>query len=111
MVPKLILQPVVENAILHGVEPQKSGSEIRVEARLSDNRLLITVTDRGEGMDEEELARCRFVISSEDGGTDSIGMRNVNRRIRLHYGEEYGLSVESRKHEGTVVTLRMPKKL
>ena len=111
MVPKLILQPVVENAILHGVEPLKSGGEIRVEARLSDSVLLITVTDCGEGMDEEELARCRLVISAGDAGTDSIGMRNVNRRIRLHFGEEYGLSVESRKHEGTVVTLRMPRQL
>ncbi len=111
MVPKLILQPVVENAILHGVEPQKAGGEIRVEARLLDGDLLITVTDCGEGMDEEELARCRAVISAADAGTDSIGMRNVDRRIRLHYGEEYGLSVESRKHRGTVITLRMPQKL
>ncbi len=110
MVPKLILQPVVENAILHGVEPQKAGGEIRVEARLTGGDLLVTVSDCGEGMDEEELDRCRSVISAEDPGTDSIGMRNVNRRIRLHYGEEYGLSVESRKHQGTVITLRMPQR-
>lgn len=111
MVPKLILQPVVENAILHGVEPLKAGGEIRVEARLLEGDLLVTVSDCGEGMDEEELARCRAVISAPAAGTDSIGMRNVNRRIRLHYGEEYGLTVESRKHEGTAVTLRMPQKL
>lgn len=108
MVPKLILQPIVENAILHGAEPKKEGGEIRITARIEAGCLVIIVTDHGEGMDQEALERCRQAVAEPDSGTDSIGMRNVHRRIRLHFGEGYGMTIESRLFEGTSVTLRMP---
>jgi len=108
MVPKLILQPMVENAILHGIEPMKDGGRVRITAGLEQQNLLITIEDNGPGMAPEELEQCRAAVYSESGATDSIGMRNVHRRLRLHFGEEYGLAIESRYQEGTIVTLRMP---
>lgn len=108
MVPKLILQPMVENAILHGIEPMKDWGRVRITAGLEQQNLLITIEDNGPGMAPEELEQCRAAVYSESGATDSIGMRNVHRRLRLHFGEEYGLAIESRHQEGTIVTLRMP---
>ena len=108
MVPKLILQPMVENAILHGIEPMKDGGRVRITAGLEQQNLLITIEDNGPGMAPEELEQCRAAVYSESGATDSIGMRNVHRRLRLHFGKEYGLAIESRHQEGTIVTLRMP---
>lgn len=108
MVPKLILQPIVENAILHGAEPMKHGGEIRITARMEEGSLMVRVEDDGRGMDEETLKQCRAAVMSGDAGTDSIGMRNVHRRIRLHFGEAYGMVIESRLHEGTAVILKMP---
>ena len=108
MVPKLILQPMVENAILHGIEPMKDGGRVRITAGLEQQNLLITIEDNGPGMAPEELEQCRAAVYSESGATDSIGMRNVHRRLCLHFGKEYGLAIESRHQEGTIVTLRMP---
>ena len=108
MVPKLILQPMVENAILHGIEPMKDGGRVRITAGLEQQNLLITIEDNGPGMAPEELEQCRAAVYSESGAPDSIGMRNVHRRPCLHFGKEYGLAIESRHQEGTIVTLRMP---
>ena len=108
MVPKLIPQPMVENAILHGIEPMKDGGRVRITAGLEQQNLLITIEDNGPGMAPEELEQCRAAVYSESGATDSIGMRNVHRRLCLHFGKEYGLAIESRHQEGTIVTLRMP---
>lgn len=108
MVPKLILQPMVENAILHGIEPMKDGGRVRITAGLEQQNLLITIEDNGPGMAPEELEQCRAAVYSESGATDSIGMRNVHRRLCLHFGKEYGLAIESGHQEGTIVTLRMP---
>jgi len=108
MVPKLILQPIVENALLHGVEPMREGGEVRITARLGQDDLFVTIEDNGPGMDQEELNQCRAAVYSDTGTTDSIGMRNVHRRLRLHFGEEYGMTIESRPCGGTAVVLRMP---
>ncbi len=109
LVPKLILQPIIENAILHGVEPQKDGGEIRITAWIEEHDLRVKIQDNGNGMDEDELKRCRSLIYGETGGKDSIGMRNVHRRLLLHYGEGYGITIESRLHEGTTVNLLLPE--
>lgn len=108
MVPKLILQPVVENAILHGIEPMKEGGRIQITAGLEGSDLLITVEDNGPGMDEAQLKACREMLEREEGAADSIGMRNVHRRLRLYFGEKYGLTVESGRQKGTRVMLHMP---
>lgn len=105
---KLILQPVLENAINYGVSGMDDCGEIRVEGRLGDGDVILSVTDNGIGMSEEEV---RFLLT--DGSRirkhgSGVGLVNVNNRIRILFGREYGLSVESEPDEGTTVTIRMP---
>lgn len=110
MVPPLILQPLVENAIFHGLEAKEEANMIIVSSTLHQQELLLTVTDDGAGMDEETLERVRQRIrqrSPEKSGA-SIGMTNVDHRIRLNYGNDYGLEIESTPEIGTTVTLRLP---
>lgn len=107
---KLILQPLVENAIYHGMEYMDGDGEIRVEARLEQEgtQLVLSVRDNGPGMTKE---RVREILDGKVKASDrgsGIGISNVNRRIRLYFGESYGLSVWSEPDEGTEMTLRMP---
>lgn len=108
MVPTLILSPLVENAIFHGIEAKNEAGTIVIESALLGENLLLTITDDGAGMDDETLVRVRERYNQEevkDG--HSIGMSNVHKRIRLNFGEGYGLSVESSLGIGTTVTLLM----
>ncbi len=105
---KLILQPVVENAIYHGLRESEEKGLISIFAWTDEDKLYLAVEDNGVGMDDETIERVfsdGFVSTKGSG----IGMKNVNERIRLYYGEEYSLSVTSRKGEGTVVVLILPR--
>ncbi len=108
----LLLQPVVENAILHGLEEKESGGlvEIRVLRRMEEQELIcIEVWDNGCGMDGETLAGVRRRM--EEGGVSrgrSIGLYNINMRLKLNYGSWYALQIESREGEGTIVRIRIP---
>lgn len=109
MVPPFILQPLAENAIFHGIEAKNEPGTIIIESSLHDGNLLLTITDDGAGMNQQALeriqARCKQKIIKD---ASLIGMSNVHNRIRLNYGEEYGMSVESAQGIGTTVTLLMP---
>ncbi len=108
--PKLILQPIVENAITHGIEPRKRKGTIRIVLKDLGDEMLISVEDNGIGMTPEQLNHLREEVPDvEKEGHTGIGVRNVDRRIRLHYGEAYGISIESIYGEGTIVNLRIPK--
>lgn len=104
---KLVFQPIVENAIFHGLEKQAEPGTITITAWSERDDVIFTIHDDGVGMDEERLASLNQ--SLKDGKTDKfgIGLRNVNERVRLHYGENSGLVVSSRLGEGTIVTLRI----
>jgi len=110
--PKLILQPIVENALLHGIRKAKDRHGlIRISAREDNGDLLFAISDNGIGM-EEELARkllteARSEPSEHSGGGSSYGLFNVNERIKLYAGEEYGLGISSEPSAGTVVTVRL----
>ena len=109
MVPPLILQPLVENAIFHGLEAKNEAGTVIIESALQVDNLLLTITDDGAGMDEETLERVRVGCRrSVVKNAHSIGMSNVHNRIRLNYGEGYGLSLESAHGIGTTITLLMP---
>ncbi|WP_180951159.1 sensor histidine kinase [Marasmitruncus massiliensis] len=108
LVPKLMLQPIVENAITHGIEPMKQGGLIRIEGRESNGIIYIEVSDNGKGMDQETLERIMHHIDHEDEGFTNIGVRNVHKRIQLHYGDEYGLEIESAPGKGTKIIIRIP---
>jgi two-component system LytT family sensor kinase len=104
MVPSLILQPIVENAVRHGLEPNQTGQlEIRIEDAGSE--ALVTVDDDGVGADPKRIRR----ILSGVGADDAVGLRNVDERLRAVYGEDHGLLVETGLGAGTRVSLRIPK--
>ncbi|WP_426449462.1 sensor histidine kinase [Paenibacillus sp. S-38] len=106
---KLILQPVVENAIYHGIEMMVDEGFISIRAERAGDRVRITVADDGLGMPPEKVRGLLQAEAVEGGGTGTgVGIRNVHERIRLMYGEEYGLEIESRLEEGTTVTLWIP---
>lgn len=109
MVPPLILQPLVENAIFHGLEAKSQGGTVIIESALQGENLLLTITDDGAGMDEETLKKVRMNCEQNVvKDAHSIGMSNVHNRIRLNYGEGYGLTLESSKGIGTTITLLIP---
>lgn len=105
----LLLQPIVENSIRHGLEGLESGGQIHIVVGHDNEDLLITVSDNGCGMSTEDLKALREKLHSPSAdSTVSIGMTNIERRIHLYYGKEYGLSVSSSPLAGTVVTIRLP---
>ena len=105
MTPKLILQPIVENAIYHGIKLSPTGGTITIGARRTEKLLILTVEDSGVGMTEEQTARLFEPKENTDRG---IGVINVNNRIRMLFGKEYGLTIESELDEGTTVSICMP---
>lgn len=107
----LLLQPLVENAFVHGLKSRQAGGRITVTAQLAgESELRVTVADNGAGMDENTLAALRERLYGEpaDNGTH-IGVGNVHQRIRLYYGPEWGLTIESSPGQGTTVTLHLPR--
>lgn len=110
MVPKLILQPIVENSILHGIDQAKAAGQVLITAKEYEGVLSITVKDNGTGMTPEELRHLCDTLEDENDRSSSIGLRNVERRIRLHYGEEYKLFIESTIGRGTRVVVRIPRR-
>jgi two-component system sensor histidine kinase YesM len=111
LVPKLILQPIVENAIVHGLEEKVGNGRIEITGVLEEGNIVITVADNGVGMEEEKAA-----VILDDGGEEAahsdnhthIGLKNVDRRIKLYYGQQYGLSVASVPGSGTTVRAVLP---
>ena len=108
-VPKLILQPLVENALYHGIKNRRGPGMIRVTGERAGDVLRLTVEDNGVGLDEEALKALRE--SLKEGRRAGHGLCNVHRRIRLYGGEDYGLSIESTPGRGTRVTASLPMEL
>lgn len=109
-IPKITIQPIVENALYHGIKNKRGGGTIVVTGEEKDNAIVIKVIDDGIGMDEKRLADVRNGLLGKGSKADAIyGLYNVNERIRLGFGEEYGISVESTYGVGTVVSITLPK--
>ncbi len=105
---KLILQPIVENAIYHGLESLDEG-EINISSYADENNLYFVVEDNGLGMDEDTLERLKNgAVSSRKMGS-GIGVKNINERIKIYFGSEYGLEIYSELDEGTKVVVKLPK--
>lgn len=108
---KLTLQPLVENALYHGIKGKRGLGHIRVAGCIRDGLLEFTVTDNGIGMKEERLRDVRRIITGEMESTKEkggFGLFNVNERIRLNYGQQYGLRIESSYGEGTCIWVTVP---
>ncbi|WP_227871812.1 sensor histidine kinase [Paenibacillus bovis] len=116
-VPKMLLQPVIENAVKHGLEAQKSGL-LTVRAVPDAKYLNIRVQDNGAGMPPETLMRLRRSLDTytaepagegeSTGIRQGIGMQNLHQRLKYMFGDEYGIGIESVQDEGTTITLRLP---
>ena len=107
-IPKLMLQPLAENALLHGVRNKRGGGHIYITGRKEGERIIFKVKDDGRGMKPEELSRLRQGIKDNNLKTtdnSGFGIVNVNQRIQNYYGREYGISYESEYGRGTTATI------
>ena len=105
---RFLLQPIVENAIFHGIEPKEGFGTIRVMIRSENGNLLLTVRDDGVGMTAEQAAMLLNRDETQTRGFSGVGVRNVHERLRMAHGETYGLRIESEPGRYTEVTAVMP---
>jgi two-component system sensor histidine kinase YesM len=111
---KILLQPFVENAIYHGIKNMPHSGMVTITAEEKEDKIVFKVTDNGVGIPPEKLQK---ILRSEDNLSNdnlsndrkSIGIANVNERIKLYFGIEYGVSISSSPGEGTIVTITLPK--
>lgn len=103
---KITLQPIIENAILHGFGEFMDAGEIVIEVKDDGDDIIMSVTDNGVGMEKEV---CERLLSEQEDRASGIGIKNVNDRNQIYFGEQYGLMIESEPDEGTRVTIRLPK--
>lgn len=118
-IPKMLLQPIVENALYHGIERKSGKGVLKIRGCFEESGLLFSVEDTGKGMDADTLESLReqLVIAERpsDGNLDregkkGIGLANIHSRLRLLYGKPYGITVDSRENQGTRVEIRIPKR-
>lgn len=109
LIPRFTLQPLVENAIFHGIEPKGRGDIVVRVTKSGFTDLLITIEDNGVGMTAEQIATILTVPGDEAKGMlENIGLRSVNERLQLAFGREYGLSIESEPGRYTLMKLLLP---
>ena len=118
MIPRLIIQPIVENAIFHGLEEKLEGGKVTIEVIVTDQNLILTISDNGKGMDSKKLKELNARIQMDNVDLDEeekrnhrntgIALPNIHKRIRLLFGEEYGVNVYSTVGQGTDVEITIP---
>ena len=106
---KMLLQPIVENAVLHGIRESNRSGTIRIAAQVEGGTLQLCVEDNGPGIDQE-IAEAALAAPSaaSSGGVTGIGLYNVHRRILLNYGQSYGIAISGRTGGGTTVSISLP---
>ena len=113
-IPKMTLQPIVENAIYHGIEQMAEDTSIYIKGIVDGEDCIIEITDSGRGMSEEELLRLHQKIAGEietsGGSGNGIGLKNVQDRIKISFGESYGIEVASKQGCYTKIAVRIPLK-
>ncbi|WP_029233276.1 sensor histidine kinase [Butyrivibrio sp. VCB2006] len=109
-IPKITIQPIVENALYHGIKNRRGGGKITITGAENNGGITIQVRDNGAGMTEERLKEVRNSLLQDSSDKSAIyGLYNVNERIRLNFGDEYGLFISSHSGKGTDVTIYLPK--
>lgn len=109
MLPKLTLQPLVENALYHGIKLKRAVGHIRIAGWMEQDHVILQVADNGMGMTQERLAHLRKAMEREE--RVGFGISAVNQRLHLMFGQEYGLSFDSQEGIGTTVTIRIPHRI
>lgn len=106
---KLSIQPILENAILHGIQPSRRQGIITIAGTVEADEMTLTISDNGVGMNGELVDRLNTSMQQENiQEVEHIGLKNVNQRIRLNFGEAFGLTVESGMGQGTTVIMKLP---
>jgi len=105
---KLIIQPIIENALYHGIEYMVEEGFIKITAKKVEEKLLFEIQDNGLGMKAEVLENILSYTFNNKGGGSGVGVKNVHERIQLIFGREYGLEIESELEEGTTVRIYLP---
>ena len=111
---KIVLQPLVENALYHGIKNTRVMGKVRITGREDSGQIVLVVEDNGSGMEKEKLAELHQLFSEDfqtGSGSSSYGLRNVNQRLKLMYGDHYQLQITSEKGLGTRVIIRIPKEM
>ncbi len=106
-IPRLILQPLVENALLHGIDIKKQSGKIWISGSVEEGRLILVVTDNGRGMTEEQIRNLFNSREKKTNGLSAVGVPNVKERLELYYGAEGGMKYDS-SSDGTTVTVFLP---
>lgn len=111
-IPKLLIQPLIENSIYHGLETKKGGGTVELIISIEEDMLLIVVADDGKGIDDETLKKLKQSmeenVENQYESRTKIGIMNVHRRIKLIYGSEFGLNIFSESGKGTTIILKLP---
>lgn len=105
---KMIIQPLIENAIYHGLSECSGNGKIIIQGTRVDNNLLLTISDNGIGISEEKLEELNDYINDNNNSFNGIALRNINRRLKLNYGENYNLKIFSVEGKGTSMVLTLP---
>jgi two-component system sensor histidine kinase YesM len=105
---KLSLQPIVENAIQHGIRPKGGKGSVLVSLEVAGSKLVVTIYDDGAGIGEDRLLELQQLLAESKAPSKNIGMKNVHDRIKTICGEDYGLTINSMEHVGTSVQLLLP---
>ena len=109
LIPKITIQPLVENALYHGIKNKRGVGKIIISGRREEDHFSILIEDNGIGISEERLSQVRAGVKNKvSTGKDIYGLYNVNERIRLNFGEKYGIFIESTYGKGTVVSVILP---
>ncbi|MGI5117825.1 sensor histidine kinase [Treponema sp. SP13] len=108
IVPKLLVQPLIENAIQYGFAAEKRKLLIIIRAHIENGNLVINVTDDGNGMDEKKVSELHKMLSERTRTTNHFGLYNIAKRIRLLYGEKSDMIIKSGLHRGTSITISFP---
>lgn len=112
LIPKITIQPLVENAIYHGIKNKRGKGKITITGQKHEDFISISVSDNGLGIDEDRL---KVVLNNINNRSESekttYGLYNVNERIRLDFGDEYGINIDSKYGEGTTVSIKLPQNL
>ena len=105
---KMIIQPLIENAIYHGLSECSGNGKIIIQGQKIDNKLLLSISDNGIGIDESTLDSLNDYINDRNNDFKGIALRNINRRLKLNYGDNYGLEIFSLQRKGTSMVLTLP---
>ena len=104
----MIIQPLIENSIYHGLSDCSSNGKIIIQGQKIGNELLLTISDNGIGIEPNTLKDLNDYINDKNNNFRGIALRNINRRLKLNYGEQYGLEIFSVLGRGTSMVLTLP---